>query len=167
MKNMYKAGFLGLILAFALNGSVLAQTDHNFEGVVEIIEKKVSCSELTDDQLEKMGDYYMEQMHPGENHNLMDEMMGGEGSESLRQAHIFMARRWYCGDATGMGMMGMMMGSGYGMNSFSDIGMMSGYNNFVYGKSGLSLGGYWLTKLLVWSLLVLGIASGVKYLRKK
>ena len=81
----------------------------------------------------------MEQMHPGEAHELMDEMMGGEGSDSLKQMHIQMAKRLYCNeDVSGMmgsggmvGMMPMMMG-----NNMVGSGMMGnypayyGYNNF-------------------------------------
>jgi hypothetical protein len=95
----------------------------------------------------------MEQMHPGEAHKVMDKMMGGEGSESLRLMHIAMAKRLYCNDINdavnygmrGYGMMGsgknvyggmmnMMGGSfGYGMMGNWGYGMMvsSGYWSFI------------------------------------
>jgi len=53
-------------------------------------------------------------MHPGEAHEMMDQMMGGEGSESLKQAHINIARRIYCNENVG-GMMGGNMMAGRGM----------------------------------------------------
>ncbi len=96
-----------LILSFSV---VFAEEQHNFTEAKEIITKQTSCSELSDEQLEKIGDYYMEQMHPGEAHELMDEMMGGEGSQQLKQIHINMARNLYCKDGSSipMGMMSMM-----------------------------------------------------------
>lgn len=70
--------------------------DHNFTGAKEIIAQETACSELTEDQLAEVGDYYMEQLHPGEMHDVMDEHMGGEGSESLRRAHLQIADEYYC-----------------------------------------------------------------------
>lgn len=87
--------------------------EENFTEIKQLIESGASCDELAEDQLEAIGDYYMELMHPGEAHDAMDEMMGGEGSESLRQMHINMAYNWYCGYGsvgTGYGMMNMMWG---------------------------------------------------------
>lgn len=167
MKKIYVISFF-LVMTLLLGSPVSAESDHNFEDVQQIIDNKVFCAELSDDQLERIGDYYMEQMHPGSAHEAMDEMMGGEGSDSLRQAHIFMARRWYCGDAAGMGMMGMMMGS-----DIVESGMFSnkGYNNTSMGMMGGSWGivdfysgSFWFTRILIWVLLILGIVSFVKYL---
>lgn len=84
-----------LILAIFLLGiaAVFAQESHDSE-IVEgkkLVESKISCDRLINEQLEAIGDYYMEQMHPGESHEIMDNMMGGEGSESLKQVHINMA----------------------------------------------------------------------------
>jgi len=173
MKKIY-IGTLILAMMFVLSGSVLAAEEHDFDGVRELIDNETPCAQLSDEQLEAVGDYYMEQIHPGDNHNVMDEMMGGEGSESLRQAHIFMAKRWYCGDSAGMGMMGMMMGSGvFGSSMFNSankfdktkMDTVTGISN--YGMHGFGLGSFWITKILIWILLILGIASFVKYLSKK
>jgi len=100
----------------------------NFDEALEIMQAKIPCSELSDDQLEILGDYYMEQMHPGDLHEVMDERMGGEGSENLRLVHINMAKMFYCGqtNAMPMNMMSMMMNRG-GNNMMYNFGMMSGY----------------------------------------
>lgn len=62
----------------------------------QLIESKASCDELNDEELERIGEYYMEQMHPGKTHDEMDAAMGGHGSERLREVHINMARQYYC-----------------------------------------------------------------------
>ena len=118
MKNIFTIGIFFLLISSVL---VMAHGEEDFSQAEEIIEEKISCDDLTDDQLEVIGDYYMEQMHPGELHEIMDERMGGEGSESLRQAHITMALSFYCGEhqSLGAGMMDTMM----------ERGMMGPYNS--------------------------------------
>lgn len=108
---------------------VSAHMGHS-EDPKQLTESGVPCSELEDDELEMMGDYYMGQIHPGEAHEIMDEMMGGEGSESLKQMHIAMAKRIYCKENFSMGysMMGGGMMSMMGGNMMNYGGMMgSGY----------------------------------------
>ena len=127
---MKKAMALAILFAVLISSQALAQ-EHDFTEAQQLIASGIGCSEITDDQLEEIGDYYMEQMHPGEAHELMDQMMGGEGSESLRQVHINMAKRIYCSEGSG-GMMSMMGG-----------GMMG---NYPIGYGGY---GYWSQ---VWAL---------------
>ena len=125
--------FLILIFSISFSISIVYADMGDLTEAKKIIDAKTSCSKLTENQLEILGDYFMEQMHPGQAHETMDKMMGGEGSESLRQMHIAIAKRLYCNDVSGMvnyGMMGMMMG--YGgmrnmMGSSFGYGMMSGY----------------------------------------
>src|SRR3989338_7625517 len=95
---------LAILFAVLISSQVFAQ-EHDFTEAKQLIASGIGCSNVTDDQLEGMGDYYMEQMHPGEAHESMDQMMGGEGSASLRQVHISMARRLYCNENAG-GLMG-------------------------------------------------------------
>lgn len=123
--------FLGLIFAGA----------SEFSEAKALVDSGISCDKLSADQLEKIGDYYMEKMNPGEAHVLMEQMMGGEGSESLRQMHIAMARRLYCNEsAYAFGMPGM-MGSGY-------MGGMMGYGGMMdYG-----FGWFWVLGFLFWVL---------------
>lgn len=128
------------LMMFIFSISFVFAGSMEFDEAKKLIEAKTPCSKLTENQLEILGDYLMEQMHPGEAHEAMDKMMGGEGSESLRQMHIAMAKRIYCNDVSGMvnyGMMGMMgyggmrnmmAGNfGYGMMGYPSYGMMGGY----------------------------------------
>ena len=131
--------FFAIMVVLLLNIGIASAHEHNFDETKQLIDSGISCDKLTDEQLEAMGEYYMEQMHPGEAHELMDEMMGGEGSDSLKQMHIQMAKRLYCNeDVSGMmgsggmvGLMPLMMG-----NNMVGSGMMGnypayyGYNNF-------------------------------------
>ncbi len=105
-----------------------AELENCFARAEEIITQKISCEKLTEEDLEILGDYYMEQMHPEELHEIMDERMGGEGSQQLKQVHINMGNMFYCGEQNvmPMNMMNMMMGRNYGM------GMMSGYPSSYY-----------------------------------
>ena len=114
-----------IIAIFVLFGILIASAhgEEEFTEAENLIKQKIQCSQLTDEQLELIGEYYMEQMHPGELHEQMDEMMGGEGSAQLKQMHISMARSFYCGEHQAMSpamtqmMMGGMMGSGMMLNS--------------------------------------------------
>ncbi len=122
----------GVILLLNIN-AVFAH-EHNFNETKQLIDSEISCDNLTDEQLEIIGEYYMEKMHPGEAHELMDKMMGGEDSESLREMHINMAKSIYCGESRDMiGMMGggMMSGQTQQTNMMGS-GMMG---NFGFGFS--------------------------------
>ena len=137
-----------LLLSITL---VSANGDHQseFEEGSGLIESGISCSELSDEQLESIGDYYMEQMHPGEAHEMMDKMMGGEGSESLRQTHITMAKSIYCNEASGM--MNMMMG-----NNLMGSGSMNMMNSGMMGNWGYGLG-YWNFINVLYVVLLIGL----------
>jgi len=106
-----KKEFVCLVVVFLILASfVTAHGEEEFHDAEEIIQKEILCDDLSEEDLEILGDYYMEQIHPGEAHIKMDKMMGGEGSESLRQMHINMGIRFYCNNNVGTGMMGMMYG---------------------------------------------------------
>lgn len=122
-----------------LNVSSVFAHEHNFDETKQLIDSGISCDKLTDEQLEAIGDYYMEQMHPGEAHEMMDNMMGGEGSDSLKQVHINMAKRLYCNDNIYVGYG--MMGSG---------GMMGSYpTSYAYSNYG-----YWN---ILWLIFLIGV----------
>lgn len=157
--------FTILIFSMLLLGvSAVSAHKHNFDETKQLIDSGISCDKLADEQLEAMGDYYMEQMHPGEAHEMMDQMMGGEGSDSLKQMHIQMAKRLYCnedvGGMMGGGMMNMMMGSG-GMMNMMGTNMMGG-----------SFGGgsWWLWSIvgmLFWIALLVALILLIVWLYKK
>lgn len=94
------------------------------QGVDKI--QSLDCSKLTDEQLETLGDSVMEQNHPGQAHEAMDQMMGGEGSESLKQMHINMGRGYLGCGVNGStnyypGFMGGMMGYGRGWYGYGAL----------------------------------------------
>ncbi len=120
-----------LLVLLTILPSVFAHTDANVTEIEQIINQQIPCSQLTDEQLEAIGDYYMELMHPGQAHEIMDQMMGGEGSESLRQMHILMARRIYCGEN---------QYTFEGVNNYGAYGMMGGMMMYPYWGWGM---GFW------------------------
>ncbi len=137
-----------LLIPFAL-----AHGEETFVEAESIIDAKIDCDQLTDEQLEVIGDYYMEQMHPGESHETMDEMMGGEGSESLKNMHINMARSFYCGEHGMMdsGMMDMMMGRNNMMN-IEDNGGVNMMWPFGFGM-GFGMFGFFFM-IIFWGLII-------------
>src|SRR3990167_8608770 len=135
--------FAVLMLALNLVNAITQQEINEAKG---LIDSKVSCDKLTNGQLEAIGEYYMEQMHPGESHELMHKMMGlTEGSETEEQFHINMAKTIYCGEGgtMGGGMMGMMMGGNMmGSGGMTGYGMMGTYPTYYGYNSLLSI--FWL-----------------------
>ena len=140
------------------------------QGVSKV--QEIDLSKVGDDDWERLGDAVMELQHPGEAHEVMDRMMGGEGSESLRQMHINMGQAYLgYGGNYGSGMMsgGMMgnwntnsslRGGGFPMMGF---GSMMGYagNSGVYGIFGSVT---WIALIIF---LVAGTYFFIKQARKK
>ena len=60
------------IICMILLSSIVSAHQHNLSETKQIIDSGISCDKLSDEQLEAIGDYYMEQMHPGELHEIMD-----------------------------------------------------------------------------------------------
>lgn len=120
----------------------------------------LDCSEVTDEDFESVGEAVMETIHPGDVHEAMDERMGGEGSESLREAHINMGEN-YLGCQSESGTRFGMMGRNYDSQKGGRFGMMGwGYGANMMGAS--NLGGFGIFATLVWivvlvDLVLLGI----------
>ena len=95
MKKIY---LISVLIIMILSFAVVNAEINEFAEAEKLVQDKIPCSELNNLQLESVGDYYMEKMHPGEAHEIMESMMGGEGSESLRQIHIGIAKSFYCGE---------------------------------------------------------------------
>src|SRR3989344_5428209 len=140
---------LGIVLLLNL-GLVNAATQQELDEVKNLIDSKVDCKNLSDSQLEIIGEYYMEKMHPGESHELMHKMMGlEEGSESEKQFHISMAKSLYCNEDISGGMMGMMPMM---MNTMG--GQVSQTN--MMGNSGDGFG-YWNFINILYVILLIGL----------
>ena len=150
---MKKVLFIMAIILLLNLGLVSAINQQEINTAKSLIDSKTSCKSLSDSQLEIMGEYYMEQMHPGESHELMHQMMGlKEGSEDEEQFHINMAKAIYCGEENVFGSGGMMSGGMMGMMMGGNMGYgMMGNNPFGYGY------GYWSFWNIVWLLLWIGL----------
>lgn len=165
--------FIALVLALA-GVAFASMSSEDLAAAKKLIDSETSCDELSDGQLELIGEYYMEQMHPGEQHELMDRMMGGEGSERLKLQHIQIAQVLYCGrsdtNVTYGGMMAMMpmfyrSGGYYTPGAFGSGMMGSGMMGGFYG-GGMMDGLGWVLGLVFWILVLVTLILLVIWLYK-
>jgi hypothetical protein len=129
--------------------------------------KQVDCKNLTDDDYDVLGDYFMGLMAGG-NHAAMNEsmvrMMGDEGE---KQMHIVMGKRFSGCDAAAV------LPAQY--QGFSNMmPMMGGFNyqnypwhNSLMGKYGFSVipAVCWMSLILVWTVLVFVILALAHYIK--
>ena len=133
---MAKFGLLLVFFVITISAAaVFAHSEKNFTETKTLVDSNIPCSNLSEDKLELIGEYYMEQMHPGEAHEILDRALGGEGSESLRQAHISIARHIYCGQMMGMGR-GMMGYGNFNSRSYGIITRISVWKRNLFRKVG-------------------------------
>ena len=149
-----------LIVAVLLIEVGIVMAHENFNETKKLIDSNISCNKLSNEQLNEIGDYYMEQMHPGEAHELMHNMMGGENSETTKLMHINMAKSIYCGetDQSMMGMVGGMMGNNMmrsGMMNMMSGGMMGG-SHVMMGNWGYGFV-YWNFLNILYVILIIGL----------
>ena len=125
---------------------------------------KVDCSKITDDQFEKLGDASMGAGISEQQHTAMEQMMGGEGSATLKSAHITMGRS-YLGcwsNYNGAPSVMPMMSNGLGQNT----GMMARWSPAANHRSPVFMLIGLITLILVWGSLVLSIMALLKWLSK-
>lgn len=166
-------GMMGNFRDFALNNQTVKNDDIN-KILTEIYQSQniasadqLNCAKISEDQFEKLGDGYMELIHPGQAHIYMDQMMGGEGSATLKQAHINMGRAytgcWSSYNAAPLGLPS-------ALNNYSSSGPFFGGMMGPWMMGGFG-GGYnwfgWLIMILFWAVLILGLVAIVKQLFKK
>lgn len=116
--------FFSVLVLILISVTVFADEGKHSKSIDEVIElileeQKLENKELidpdsvSDELLELLGEAYMIWMHPNEEqHEWMDKMMGGEGSESLRLAHIRMGYSYLDKNSWGFCGRGMMRGPG-------------------------------------------------------
>lgn len=174
---MNKLKFFIILIIFAFSVSVVGAADEHSLTVEETLKSilkaqgisdvsKVDCQKISDENLEELGDAAMEKMlGSSEQHEIMDKMMGGEGSASLKAMHKNMGLRYLgCGGSGMMNMMG--MGNWSNFNNLKNYNPMMGnfgFNNMMGWGWGWSLFG-WITMILFWVLLVVVIVALVKWL---
>ncbi len=140
MRKLIFTTFISLLLFIAIASS---HGDVETRTMDEIMEEmmmgqgltsvdKIDCSKVSTLDFEDLGEAVMERMAGDhELHERMDAMMGGEGSESLRQMHTIMGENWLgCGDGFGM-MGGMMMPAMMNMMGNYYPGYYTSYNTVL------------------------------------
>ena len=161
-------------LAQSMMGSI--SNDHTAQEAAEGKEvweklqaKQLECRDLTNDNYAALGEYFMgqsignTQRHAAMN-QMMTSMMGEEGEE---QMHIVMGKRFSGCDTSaqipsnGVGFMPMMWMMGGGGNPM----MGSGWGNMMGGWGGFGILG-WLSMLIFWVLLILGVVALIRYLAR-
>ena len=168
---MSKVKFFIILIIFAFNVSVAGAVDKHSLSIEETLKpifeaqgvsdvSKIDCEKISEENLEELGDAVMEKMlGSSEQHEIMDKMMGGEGSASLKAMHKNMGLRYLNCSGAGLG------------SNFNNLGnynsMMGnfGFNNMMGwgGGWGWSLFG-WMTMFLFWVLLVVAIVALIKWL---
>ena len=121
---MKKASLL-LVILITVAAMVSADVDGHGRSIEEVLaeirddlgldeDERIDPDAVPPELLEELGDAVMGEIHSDpETHEWMDEMMGGEGSESLASAHRWMGYRYLTGGYGRGGMMGFgMMGPG-------------------------------------------------------
>lgn len=159
--RLFGVMFIALIL---MASSAFAHSDESEIGEGrEIVESGQSCDTLTGEQLEAVGEYVMELMHPGEAHELVHQRMGiQEDTDYHERFHMNLAQSMYCGDMPMAGMMGVM---GWWNNEVPKFGwgrqMMGSGSMMRFGyRTGAS---YWSITGFLYLALLVGIVGLVYF----
>ena len=128
--------------------------------------EQIDPDKVSDVQLAELGEAVMDVQFPNERqHAFMDEMMGGEGSQSLEAMHRSMGYSYLsAGGESGWGMMDTGR-TGWGMMG---PWMMRGYRGFSWSRGVMSAGpGVWiLVVLLASAVVVLAIVLATRSNRR-
>jgi uncharacterized membrane protein len=182
MRLYTKATVLGVVLLLLFIGGIALSDGGHGKNVDKILaeirevlgletDSRIDPDRVSNEHLEELGEAVMDIMHPNEReHELMDEMMGGEGSESLEYMHRMMGYRYLSsgfrspvlpmmGGRMGMGMMGGVPTTGWGMHH--------GWGRGNYGViPGRMMGGFWgfyTWRIIMW-IILLGVIGVVIWL---
>jgi len=130
--------------------------------------QQTSCANLTDDNFEKLGDYFMGQMM-GSSHSAMDALMTQRiGEDNNRLMHIALGKRFSGCNTSAvfpsqgesfLPMMGMMGGSSSSSNNYQPNNFNSMMGNY-YNGGGIG----WLPMILWWILIIIGIVLLVRWI---
>lgn len=128
--------------------------------------QELDLSKVSDDDWERLGDAVMELQHPGEAHEAMDRMMGGEGSESLRQMHINMGQA-YLGYGSGNSYYGPGMMTGGGMMGYRNNRNLTVPAGMMGFGSMMGYSGYGILGTVTWIMVIAFLASGTYFFLRK
>jgi hypothetical protein len=134
--------------------------------------QEINCETIKESNFEALGDAVMEWKHPGEARDIMDRLMGGEGSESLRLMHRNIGKQYLgCG---GLQDIGMMRGGMMGMlrNNYSQINNepwrypMMGFGPVMGFGSGM-MGQFGVLWVLTWASFIAFLLAGTYFFIKQ
>lgn len=149
---------LGLLFALSIPAFADAMDQKTVESVMQEIQKsqnvtdvkQIDIEKVTPDQLDQLGDVVMGKLiGDNERHEWMDGMIGGDGSEPLKNYHMNLGYSYLKGEP--LNLQSMMMGGQYfrdgnDSNRYSEYGMMGfgkGYGMMYspwYGIGGVMMG---------------------------
>lgn len=179
IKKFFGVIFIIILIFFVSAIIVRAEEDiereeaEGMEIARKLQNKERICSDLSGEDFERLGEYFMGQMlqeSHKEMNTMMNQMMGREGEE---QMHIVMGKRLsgcdvsveYPGNGKGfMPMMNMMEGwsspSGFNNNQLNNPMMWNFGNNPMWGFGWFG----WIFMIFWWVLIIVGIIALIKWL---